>query len=181
MQNQAPSQGIYVNADQPSFSPNSNPNSLLPQSEIQEIDKKLSSGCWACYNCWTYVIVVGAFIALISSLIQVFTYPIMVLNICDAIIEVTFGVVMQEAIKNKKLEDAKGTWCLSITSFLFVAVINWIQASTWISQVGANTFYGAFAGLLLYYVLVYILPAYQIKALIERREAAMRRTNQFSA
>lgn len=176
MQPQVPPQGVYMNADQPSFSP----NSLLPHSEVQEIDKKLSSGCYACYNCWLYVVAALAFLSLIQGIISVFTSAIFLLSILNAIIELMFAFVTQEALKTKKLEDAKGAWCLALTCSVFVFSTIAIQANAIISQLGSTAFYGIVGGLVPYYGLVYILPTYQIKALLQRRQAALRNANQYS-
>ena len=62
-----------------------------------------------------------------------------------------------------------------------MAIIIGVQASSLISQVGSGAFYGGIAGLFIYYGLVYMLPAWKIKALIERREAAIKTENQYSA
>ena len=172
MQSQVPPQGVYMNAEQAS---------LVTYAEVQEIDKKLSSGCYACYHCWTYVIAVLAFLTAIQSVMAVFTHPIFIVNIIDAIIEVAFAIGMQEVLKSKKVADAGAAWCLALTCSAFIGVVTFIQRDAFITLFGAQGAYGYFAGLAVYYGLVYILPAYQIKALVERREAAMAGASQYNA
>ncbi len=90
MQTQVLPQGVYMDADQAS---------LVTHPEVQEIDQKLAGGCWACYNCWTYVIGIMASLTAFQAFRNVFAHPIFLVSIVEAMIEMTFVFVMQEVIK----------------------------------------------------------------------------------
>ncbi len=164
METQIPPQGVYMNADQ---------SSLVANLEVQEIDKKLSSGCYACYHCWTYVILVSACLTALQAVINVFTHPIFIVSILNSVVEVAFAIGMQEVLKNKRLQESGATCCLALTCSALVGVVCFIQRDAYVELFGAEAAYGFFAGLFVYYGLVYIFPAYHVKGLLERREAAI--------
>ncbi len=154
-------------------------NSLLVQSGVQEIDQKLESGCWACYNCWAYMIVIGSVLTTISAGRQVIAHPILLLNILHSLLESAFAFYMQDALKKKRLEDANEGWILSRVCPGFFALIAFFQRSAYIRLFGVTGAYGFFAGYALYYALVFILPAFQLKALLERREMLLKSANPY--
>ena len=166
----------YGQPDQPNVPQG---NSLLVQSGVQEIDQKLESGCWACYKCWTYVMLYLAWGTLITSVRQVFSQPIFIVNILDAIIELCFALMMQAVIKEKRLYDAQSVWCLALTCSGFFGFITFIQRSAYMQIFGVTGAYEFFAGYALYYALVYIFPAFQLKALLERREMILKSANPY--
>ncbi len=193
MQSQDPSQGDYPRFEEPTNQGYIPPpqygqpeqthipqeNSLLLKSEVREIDQKLSSGCWACYFSWTHAISILAFLNLIYSVRQVFSQPIFIVNILDAIIEILFAAIMQMAIKEKVLKDAQVVWYLALTCSGLFGLVTFIQRSAYIQIFGVTGAYGFFAGCALYYALIYILPAFQLKAVIERREMILYSANHY--
>lgn len=172
METQVPPQGVYMNANQ---------SSLVANLEVQQIDQKLSSGCYACYHCWTYVILVSACLTALQAFVGVFTHPIFIVSIINSVVEVAFAIGMQEVLKNKRLQESGVTCCLALTCSALVGVVCFIQKDVYVDWFGAQETYGFFAGLAVYYGLVYIFPAYQIKGLLERREAAIANTSQYNA
>jgi len=72
-------------------------------------------------------------------------------------------------------------WCLALTCFFLVGIVTFIQRDVYVEVFGSQGTYGFCAGLLAYYALVFVFPAYKIKALIERREAVKANASQYNA
>ncbi len=160
----------------------SSPNSLLSNPEVQEIDKRLSSGIYACYKCWLYVMAILAALSLLNSLRLAFTSTsgLVLLNVFEGYLETCFALYMLEVLKKKKLEDAKDCWINAVLCFIVMAILITIHASSLIRVYGSELFYGGVAVLVIYYGLVIGLPAWKVKALIERREAIIKGVNPYN-
>jgi len=154
---------------------------LLPDSEVQKIDEKLSSGCYVCYNWWLYVMGIVAFFSFLYSVRQVFTSSIFIVDVLRNFIEGGFAYTMLDVFRQKKLNDAVAGWVSALVCSLLMAFVIGVQASSLIRHFGSGPFAVGASAIVLYYCLAYLLPAWKIKALIEKREEAIITTNKYSA
>ncbi len=164
----------------------SGPTSSIINSHpgIGEIDEKLSSGCYACYRCWLYVIILEGLFTLIRNGILVIQAPLLIIAAIGGAIEVAYAFIMMDAVNNKKLDKAVLGLKLAIASSGILLGILGLTGFLQVRQLGTEFIPHVILLVLLYglyFGLVLVLPAAKIKAHLERREAFIQSTSPFNA
>ncbi len=150
---------------------------LLVQMEVDLIDQRLRSGCYACYNCWLYVILIGAILGMYTNSASMISLPLYCFAFLEALAAFGYAFTMINVMKDKKMKKAE----LGV-KFAFATAI--LLPGTIYAQYSFYSGYTEHAGYIFYFIIPYaiydyfvmILPALKIRNHIQSRDTVMRKS-----
>jgi len=149
----------------------------LAQMETKLVDQRLSSGCYACYNCWLYVILIGAILGLYTNAACMISRPFYFFAFLEALATFGYALTMINVMKSKKMSQAVlGVKFAFATSLLLPGTIyaqySWYAEYT---EYAKYIFYMCIP-YAIYYYFVMILPALKIRNYIQSRDTILRKS-----
>jgi len=149
--------------------------SLSSELEVKQIEQRLSSGRYLCYNCWLYVMAIAAILTLIYLVFETYLLsPRTIIYAIEAFITLNYSVAMIGALKYRSLEKAKDGYKIAIAClFVLVACLGYdaLVAFTRYTMKGIVIYLAVQVPVVgLYYFFVVMYPVLKIKEQLERRE-----------
>lgn len=195
----SPPSSRYASAYQPSTGVSERSSSLFSHAEpALNVDHQLSSGWYVLYKNWLHCIIIlqgfaflFGMIGLLGIHIYFFSYrdfsSYTFADIIQSTIEVFYAITTIQVLRDKKFEKTMFGFKLAIVDCIALGVEIGIGAFRMISSLktegdnkeDSRTLYFLIMDilLLLHCCFVIVMPAWKIKSLVEKREAALRRNS----
>jgi len=158
------------------------------EGQIRQIDHDLDSGCWACFNCWMYVVAIFSALSTIIGILIISVYLPGVVMVGQAIVGVAYAVTMINVLKYKNLDKAVLGVNLAYADGALMIISLTLQRLYIMPHIDYYQYFGTTPGIgtFAFYVCIWgllvIMPAMKIKEHVQRRESLISKsTHSFNA